>query len=299
MVRVRVLVAVTAVLALAYAVVYAAHRASEAARSLLACATTQSSCWMEVAREARALDLAGVRRLTVENQYGDVEIVGGGSEARLEVTKYAAGDHAAEARERGRKLRVTAAREGRSGFRITAGQRRAGRRAKANLLLRVPAGLALTVRQTAGDARVRGMAGPLEVHSRAGSVEVTSVRAGATVHFRAGEFVGDHVQGPVRVHGGVGSIRLRNVRSDAIAATLDCGEIVIAPHGPFSGKLTAYTRIGQVNIALRPGSRCRVSTSTHIGDVSDHLPARVLSRSGPGLIEASVSIGEVKLEEAS
>jgi hypothetical protein len=67
---------------------------------------------------------------------------------------------------------------------------------------------------------------------------------------------------------------------------------------PFSGELRAHAGTGTVTIALRPGSRCRVNTQVGLGNVSDGLPARVIARTEPGVIEAGTRLGDVTLTEA-
>jgi hypothetical protein len=314
--RARLLVVVAVVFLLVCAAAWAAHRAAEAARSLVAYQAVRGQPWVELGRETTTFDLRGAQRLTIENRFGNVEVTPGGPGLEVKATKYAQSEDLAQARRQAEGLRPSASPQGERGLKITVGPASAAMGIRVDLAVLAPTSVDLTVRVSAGEVKISGMQaavaveskagdvtiancpGPVRVGSLAGNTQVSSTRKELSVEVGAGEMVLEDIRGPVRARGRVGQICLNGVQSDRITAALDCGEIAIEMNKPFSGKLAARTRIGNTSIALRPGSRCRVLTSVGIGSVEDGLPARVLSRTGPGVIEASAGMGEVTLTEA-
>ncbi len=314
--RARLLVVVAVVFLLVCAAAWAAHRAAEAARSLVAYQAAQGQGWVELGRERATFDLRGAQRLIIENRFGNVEVTPGGPGLEVKATKYARTKDLAQGRRQAEGLRLSASPQGERGLRITVGPASAARGIRVDLEVLAPTSVDLTVRVSVGEVGVSGMQaavaveskagdvtvancpGPVRVGSLAGNTQVSSTRKELSVEVGAGEMVLEDIRGPVRARGRVGQVYLNGVQSDWITAALDCGEIAIEMDKPFSGKLAARTRIGNTSIALRPGSRCRVLTSVGIGSVEDGLPARVLSRIGPGVIEASAGMGEVCLVEA-
>jgi hypothetical protein len=278
--RAALLVAIAFVVAFSCGLLWAAHRGLNWCRLVTAELQDANLPWFDVGRERRAFDLSGERRLTIENAFGDVEVVPGGPLVTVEAVKRARGQDLAEARRRGSKLAISGLRDRKGGLRVTAGQVGSSINATIDLKVEAPPDTVLAIESKAGEMCVRGMQGAVRVENGVGSV------------------VMEDLPGPIEVRNRLGEVQLRSIRSDEVAIRMDVGEISVHMAEPFSGRLSAHTRIGSVTVALHPGSQCTVVTDVGLGEISDNLPPEVVSRTGPGLIEAGVGVGEVCLTEA-
>jgi hypothetical protein len=299
-------------LALLAGLAWAAHRVERAARSLVAYAGSERGDWVRTGEEERSFDAAGARQLTIENRVGDIKIVAGGPSVKVHAVAFArAGSEAA--RESGR-VGVSCESDGRTGLRIRIPNQRDHTRV--NLELQVPVTLAVTVANSVGSVDIERLtsavtvdngagnitatdcAGPIDVHTGAGTIVISGARAGVSAATGAGDVRVDGARGAVDGHAGAGTVALTHIISDDVKATVGCGDVQVTMDAPFSGTMYAHTGMGTATVALRPGSRCRVATSVHIGSVSDDLPASVVSRSGPGLVDVSSGLGDVSVEKA-
>lgn len=278
--RFRVIAAVAAVLALAWGVVYAGHTVIRKVQSFASQLEYVSLPWHDVGSEEKRFEATDLRGLVIRNGLGDVTVVAGGPEVRVEVAKRARGTEPADARVRAKGLTVSYSRD-RKGWLVIAG-RSEGESLNTSLdfVIQAPARMGVRIDAGAGELAVKGMDGPVTVTADAGEIVVEGATAPVEVSARAGE------------------IQLRDLRGDRVRARLDIGEIGIHLAEPFSGEARAHTRIGEVTVALTSGSRCRVQTNAVLGSISDGLPGRVVAREGPGMIEAGVGIGEVSIVEA-
>jgi hypothetical protein len=86
------------------------------------------------------------------------------------------------------------------------------RHASLNLVVEVPEGLAVDVRDTSGDATLSGLAS-LRVEDSSGDLEVRQVKGDVTVADSSGGLVVEEVGGAVRLRDSSGEIRIRNVGS--------------------------------------------------------------------------------------
>jgi hypothetical protein len=157
---------------------------------------------------------------------------------------------------------------------------------------------AVAVDNGAGDITLKDCTGRIDVRTGAGTTQISGARAGVTAATGAGDIRVEDARGAVSGHAGAGTVTLTRIVSNDVKATAGCGDVRVTMDAPFSGTMYAHTGMGTVTVALRPGSRCRVSTSVHIGSVSDDLPASVVIRSGPGLVEVSSGLGDVSVVKA-
>jgi len=278
--RTRVLLPLVIVFALVSGAAWAVYRIRQGIDSLAATVHAASLTRFEVGRETRTFDLARARSLTIDNHFGEVTVRPGGPDLRVEATTHARGEDLEDARRRARGLRIVGRPDGRTGFRLTAGQSRSDPTAGVDLAVYLPPTLALCVTVRAGRVAVHRIRGPVEVRADAGEVLL------------------EDLSGPIAAHTRAGQLDLRRLTSSRVQASVDVGEVNVDFARPFSGRLDASARAGQINIGLKPGSRCQVSTDASIGQVSDDLSPRLLYRSGPGRIRATVGIGEIRLSEA-
>jgi len=312
-VRARWLIVMLVVfLALLAGLAWAAHRVERAARSLVAYASSERGDWVRTGEEERSFSAAGARRLTIENRVGDVKIVAGGPDVKVHAVASArVGSDAARGRGR---VGISCESDGRAGLRLRIPSQ--NDHSRVDLELKIPAALAVTVASAvgnvdierltsavavgsgAGNITVTDCTGPIDVHTSAGTTAISNARAGVTAATGAGDVRVEGARGAVHGHTGAGTVTLDHIVSDDVKATAGCGDVQVTMAAPFSGTMYAHTGMGTATVALRPGSRCRVTTSVHIGSVSDGLPASVVSRSGPGLVDVSSGVGDVSVEKA-
>jgi len=311
-VRTRLIIAIVVVLVLIGSLAWAARKVQIAVRSLIAYASSERGDWERVGEEERNFDASGARRLVIENPVGDIEIVPGGPGMSIHAAKYSRATYGGTGASG--RVGVSCHSDGKGGLKVTTSATKDHTRV--DLALKVPVALDVTVSLTvgsvsieriagsvtvdsrAGEITVKDCAGPVRVHTTVGSVEVADAGGDVTATTGAGDVSVTGARGRVYGHSGTGQVTLDRIISDDVTATAGCGDVEVAMGAPFTGAMRARTRIGTATVALRPGSRCRISTSVGIGEVSDDVPASVVARSGPGLVEVSSRVGEVTVTEA-
>ena len=277
----------------------------------------------ETSRSTSVFDLAGQPRLTVENQFGDVEVVPGGPEARVDSVVYALGTDLADARRRGSTLAANEEPDPEAGLKITVEREQIDSDVRADLVVRAPREIALQVCVSAGQVSVMGMEGPIEVlgasgrtsltdmkghvtvENTSGSVRVADARDGLCARTSSGDIVLERIQGSVLARTLSGAISLSDIRSEKITVSTGSGNIDIRLGTPFAGRMHARTDSGDIAIALPRNSNCRVKTATRLGEVSCSLPLRAKSGQGrnisgrlgggEGVIDLGTGSGDIKL----
>ena len=144
---------------------------------------------------------------------------------------------------------------------------------RVDYILRVPAGIDLTVTNGAGDVNlVSYEAQTIIIENGAGEVNVQSVRAIALI-----------------VAGGVGRVDLADVDAQTLIAELGIGEIVLGLPVSASARLIAKAGIGDVSIDRFPGM---------IGGVRGFLgkSGNVTLGHGERMVELNVGIGRIGIE---
>ena len=144
---------------------------------------------------------------------------------------------------------------------------------RVDYILRVPAGIDLTVTNGAGDVNlVSYEAQTIIIENGAGEVNVQSVRAIALI-----------------VAGGVGRVDLADVDAQTLIAELGIGEIVLGLSVSASARLIAKAGIGDVSIDRFPGM---------IGGVRGFLgkSGNVTLGHGERMVELNVGIGRIGIE---
>jgi hypothetical protein len=310
----KLLIAFAIVLVLTYGLVaWAAYQSRKWVKMVVAEMEAEGKPWQEVGRQTKSFTVPTGRRVILENERGDVTVLPGGGEIRVEAVSYVSAETAAEARQKAKPASISGAQLGGDAFRIMVSTSRHGLRAKTDLTVRVPKGAALEVRHDLGDVSVSGMEaavsakssagnvrveecrGPVTITNTAGNTEVRSVRGDATVSSSAGEISLHDIRGCARARGTAGNISMDEIRGDTIEAATSAGNVEIHLPGRFAGRLKAESSAGNVSVVVPRDARCRVRAHTSLGSVHNSLPAEVTAGDPPGLIEVSVSMGNVQI----
>jgi len=318
----RLLIAVLVVAALAYGLIWGWRQAVQHAGDYVqeVIFDSSGSPGAETLRFASDYDLAGAGGLTIENDFGSVQVHPGGSEVSVGAIVYAGGKEP-KALARAANVSLTSSHEPDGGYLIRVKGDRERPRVRIDLAVEVPPDVALHLRLQSGNARVTGHKASVDISTSSGDVFVQGVGAGLAATAVSGSVEAEASMGPVRVQTASGSIDLvglrgdvsakassgrismRDVRGTAVTAEIDSGPIEltgldarnIRAHAvsgglrlalarPFAGQLEAQATSGPIALSLPSGSSCRVRASTSSGVVSSNLP----------LVAASSSRGEVK-----
>ena len=324
--RLRLAIAVLLVVAFSLGVIYAwqyaVRRTRQAARSVVAQIAVSVVQPVEISRETSAVDLSGRDELTIENEFGDIEIAVGGPTASIERVVYARGRAPEEARSRGVSFRLERSDDPEVGCRIVAeadGTDPNLRYATLKLVVKVPPQVAVRAVVTNGGIVAKGLGasvsaksasgdiiiadsgdgvsassasgnisvtraqGAVSVDSASGDVGVTWAQAGVTANCGSGNVRLEDVEGPVVARTMDGDVSLRGVRSGQVAATTMSGDVNVQLTRPVSGKVEARTQSGDIGVAIPSSSDCRVRATTNSGEVRSSLPLQDVTRAGPNI----------------
>ena len=272
--------------------------------------------WFEISRGDESFEVASAHTLVVENRFGDLEVLPGGPDVRVERVLRAQGKVLEEAQERAAGLGEIEVGEDGGTLQITGLTGNADHHLRMDLVVHAPPEMGLKVEAvagrvevtgregevcidaSAGDVEVDDCAGPVTVQALAGGVRVRGATTGVTVDTMAGETKVEGARGRVDVHANAGQVVLSGLRADRVRVSVGCGSVRIALAEPFRGTLKAEAAAGDITILVPRGSQARVVTDTTVGSISDRLPREVLLREGPGMIRAETGAGAISLLEA-
>jgi DUF4097 and DUF4098 domain-containing protein YvlB len=181
--------------------------------------------------------------------------------------------------------------------------------------IRCPKDSGLSVRTKSADTIIRGTLGGLNAQGASGDVEVDIVTGGVNVKSASGDFNGREV-GPTNVQTASGDISIEiargpvNVQSasgdvsideayDNVSATTVSGD---QSHGAvMQGTVQAQAVSGDVEIAVRRGSKVYLDCSTLSGDTHSELELTTDAPSGDGPqldIQARTVSGDIRITRA-
>lgn len=261
----------------------------------------------EVSRFMDSFDLGGAPRLTIENDFGPVEVRPGGAQASVSTVVYARGEEAVE-HARGAKFSLASSRDESNGCIIrVVGSRHPG--VRVDLIAEVPPDIALQLQLTSGRAQVMDRTGPVNISCGSGAVSVSDLAGGVTAHTRSGRVTMERVQGGVTATTGSGRIELADIKGTTVAETASgrvslraaqgdeisattgsgsvelsevdghrikaitaSGRIEVSLSSPFAGEMTARSGSGGVRVMLPTGSNCDVLATSGSGSVRSELP---------------------------
>jgi hypothetical protein len=268
-------------------------------------------------------------RLTIENRYGDVMVLGGAPEPSLQTQVFAAGATPQEARRRGNPFRIktrTGA-HGETGIWVEAPADDPDLPYMTiKLTLRVPGATRVAVAASAGRVEVHGLTGPVSVRNQSGEVIVANCTGPVTTGNLSGQtmvsgaergLVAESgsgsvdlkaISGPLVARLGSGGLTVRARHTSSIAASTLSGSIGVHVAAPFSGHMEVRSLSGEVEVALPAGSDCRVQAATRTGSVTCALALRDGRRSqsqvsgrlgaGKGQVTISTASGSIVLQAA-
>ncbi len=166
-----------------------------------------------------------------------------------------------------------------------------------DLVVRMPAGMALAANSVNGDITVDGASGPVSVETVEGNVLVRGARGNITASAVEGSVevrdtegnisatsVNDDVlimsaRGRVAAESVNGDVNVLDSRSDAVSLSSVNGDLGFG--GPLisSGQYEMSTHNGDILLGVQSGASASVSVSTFQGDFESDLPIQVTSRS--------------------
>ncbi len=326
----RIFMAVLILLLLsAGAVAWAGWRVYRAARRSIALQARSGAPWVEVRRETKTFDAGEARVLVIDNPMGDVRVVG---TALTAAAGRPSGDALADdhhvrvenlvrrredvspASRRSQRLTLSGRAAGRQEYRIIVnGDPRESIRA--DLVVRVPARLAVevitdlgdvrvygvkgkvTLRGFAGETEVSGCPGPVTIERKAGEVQVSGTREAVEMHADAGSLTATDAAGPVRASARAGEIILDDVAGEEVNTAVGTGEITIGLRPGRIGSVIARARIGEATVTVPREADCRVRIDVGLGSSSDQRAAPHSPSEKAGLVDVGVGIGDITVAD--
>jgi hypothetical protein len=192
-----------------------------AALSLSTPGCAYDNCQVRAPRQATA-DAAGATRVRVEAKAGSLKITG--EEGLTEVR--AQGEACAESRESLEKVQLRAERSGEEVRVVVDIPESWGEQGGLDLEVRVPASLAVEVKDGSGEVEVDGVAS-LRLEDGSGEIDVTDVGGDVSIHDSSGEMNVVDVEGSVVLEDGSGEIDVKDVRGSVTVEGDGSGEIEI------------------------------------------------------------------------
>lgn len=174
-----------------------------------------------------------------------------------------------------------------AGTRVTVSGEGDGREVWADVVIKVPRGASLAVRNGAGTMVARDVSGDLSLDSQTGRVAVSSLQGGLSVDTGSGgvEAAGIRgavdidtgsggvtlrdVEGPVHVDTGSGSLEFERCRGDEMAVDTGSGGATLS--GIAYGEVSVNTGSGSIELGLVRPVSARIAASTGSGGISVDL----------------------------
>lgn len=234
-------------------------------------------------------------RLTVRNAWGDVRVVAAsGGVLRVKATRRVWAADEDEAQRLAESLRVAPQRRGDEV--VIDARSLEGRRARVDLELEVPSGVASTLRLAKGDVRVDGVSGPLHVDVIRGDVRVDDLRGAAEINVTSGDVHAESVDGDLSVDIRSGDVQLAHVAG--VVGRVLSGDVEIER----CGRLTLDVIHGDVSIDQATGD---IAVEAKSGDLrfqrvqSQAVQCRTLSGDVTVALTALPSTASVSVETLS
>lgn len=193
-----------------------------------------------------------------------------------------------------------------------------------DLVLKVPAGIAIDIRTESGDIATTGTAGSLRVSALSGNVsasglsgqvEVNTASSKVTIadvengnleiEVKSGDVHMTNVRGNIKVRSASGRISGKELAGRSISIETVNGEVDLDVSEPLDGALSVRTVNGDVVVDLAGGSNCRVALSSLSGEArcnfelddekrtKDRITGKI--GDGSGTLDVSAVKGDVSL----
>jgi len=291
--RVKLATVVLVVMALAYAMIWAWHEATDRARAFAEDLVVMNGehRGTETSRTPYNFDLGGAKRLVIANDLGSVEVTAAsGSKVMVEQLTYSGQDD--NARALAKRFSVVSGVEKDGGLKIsvkTDADRRARRRVRVKLVAQVPPEVSLRVEVASGGIDVAGMNRDVAVDTGSGEISVSNVRGAVVAHTGSGEINASNLWGGIRADTGSGGVDLKMVRgrttaesgsggltlsdveADEISASTASGSVEL--EDVWGNSINADSASGGVSASLKKPFSGRMDLRTSSGGVELRLPA--------------------------
>jgi len=258
----------------------------------------------QIASETKPAGMKAVKKLTIHNPFGSVEVVGGAPAISCEAKTFLPG----KTREEARKLAVPVevrsetTPEGEAKIEVVPVKDTPILDVViVNLKVTTPAEVAVSLEVTTGEGKVSGMRGGVEAHGQAGKVTISECRGPVKVSTTVADLEIKHSTGPIEANTSSGALFASDVsgvvtartmngmlnivvtRSDKVIVGTMSGPIDVKVQAPFSGQMEVRSKSGDLAVALPSGSNCRVITRTNTGPITCTLPLSKVERAGPNV----------------
>jgi len=193
-----------------------------------------------------------------------------------------------------------------------------------NLVVKVPAGVPVEVKQASGDLKVSGTHAPVKAEGASGDVRLVNVtgnvavsqRSGdvriedaetnrITVDTKSGDIAVTRAKGVIEAKTSSGDVTLTDVQPTTLSIEAASGDIAADVSNPVVSAINITAVSGDVKLGIVDGSDCRVSLSTLRGSVACGFELADMVREGQkvtgrlgegtGTLDVSVVTGDVSL----
>ena len=258
----------------------------------------------QVAFETKPVGGEAVRKLTISNPFGSVEVVAGEGPVSLETKTFLPGNTVDEARRLGVPVEVRSETtpEGEAKIEVVPIKDTPVLDVMIlDLKLKAPAATAVSIEVTAGEAKVSGITGGVEARGQSGKVTVSECKGSVTASTTAGDLEIGNSSGAIEANTSSGALLMDDVSGAVTARTMDrmvnvavtrsekvvvrtmSGTIDVKVKAPFSGQMEVRSKSGDIAVALPSRSNCRVRAMTNTGPITCTLPLSQVERAGPNV----------------
>lgn len=141
-----------------------------------------------------------------------------------------------------------------------------------NLDIHLPSRLALVVSNMAGDVRIEGTGGGLDLNTTAGNLVLAGLRCAnkpVAVHHSAGDIEMDGQVGDLTLTNGAGGLKASELRvsGKVVDLHLGAGEVELAMLSLPTERLKVDVGTGEVHLRLPANAQARLSASTGVGNI--------------------------------
>ncbi|MCW5937426.1 MAG: DUF4097 family beta strand repeat protein [Fimbriimonadaceae bacterium] len=196
----------------------------------------------------------------------------------------------------------------------------------ADVVFRVPVGVACDIRSASGDVRVQGTKAGARVNSGSGDVVLSDVGGAleaivssgdvrledanatiVTLETKSGDVRLDRVSGVITVRTASGDVSGSECRPKSLNVEAASGDVNLDVSQPVTGSVNVRTVSGDVLLAVPDNCDCRVNLSALRGEVGTNLELEDLNQTqhkltgrlgqGAGTLDASTVNGSVRLNQ--
>lgn len=116
--------------------------------------------------------------------------------------------------------------------------------ARIDLIVSVPASMALEVRDGSGDIKISGMTQGLKINDRSGDIRLTSISGTTSIDDRSGDILVDGLTGPIQINDRSGEIWVKHIEGNV--SIVDRSGDIYVKH--LTGDLTIEDASGDITV---------------------------------------------------